>query len=389
METTEAFLGLECVDCGTVHDADVLGPCPDCGGTLSPAYDLDAVDADAVAAATGDSMWRFDDLLPFTDPVTAAEGDTPLVDAENLAEEVGVGRFVVKDDGRNPTGTTLDRGVSLAVTAAREAGAESVTLASPGNAAQSAAAYAGRAGLASYAYVPSRAPFPNKAMVNVHGGEMRVVGGRYDDAVAALEDDDADRYPVAAFTNPYRHEGAKTVAFEVAAALDWSAPDALVVPTGTGEVLAGVVRGFRELVALGLLDDVPPLYAAQASGCAPIAAAVERGTDAPEPWETPDTIAGELEIADPAGGSLAVEAVVDSGGDAVAVDDDDILESAVVVAQRTTIEMGANAGAAAAAAWELAREGEFGADDTVVVLNTEAGGKTADLLRSHLMSKGV
>jgi len=389
MEPTEAFLGLACVDCEAVHDADVLGPCPDCGGALSPAYDLDAVDADAVATATGDSMWRFADLLPFTDPVTAAEGGTPLVDAANLADEIGVGRFVIKDDGRNPTGTTLDRGVSLAVTAAREAGAESVTLASPGNAAQSAAAYAGRAGLESHAYVPSRAPFPNKAMVNVHGGEMRVVGGRYDDAVAALAGDDADRYPVGEFANPYRHEGAKTVAFEVAATFDWSAPDALVVPTGTGEFLAGVAKGFRELVALGLLDDVPPLYAAQASGCAPIAAAVERGVDAPDPWETPDTIAGELEIADPADGSLAVEAVVDSGGDAVAVDDADILESAVVVAQRTTVEMGANAGAAAAAAWELAREGEFGVDDTVVVLNTEAGGKTADLLRSHLMSKGV
>jgi threonine synthase len=388
METTEAFLGLECVDCGAVHDAGVHGTCPDCGGTLSPAYDLDAVDVDAVAAATGDSMWRYADLLPFAAPVTAAEGGTPLVDAAALADEIDVGRLVIKDDGRNPTGTTLDRGMSLAVTAARESGAESITLAAPGNAAQSAAAYAGRAGLESRAYVPSRAPFPNKAMVNVHGGEMRVVGGRYGDALDALADD-ADHYSVQEFANPYRHEGAKTVAFEVAAALDWSPPDALIVPTGTGEFLAGIDRGFRQLVGLGLVDEVPPLYAAQAGGCAPIAAAVERGADAPEPWETPDTIAGELEIADPAGGSLAVDAVVGSGGDAVAVDDADILESAVAVAQRTTVEMGANAGAAAAAAWELAREGELGPDDTAVVLNTEAGGKTADLLRSHLMSKGV
>jgi threonine synthase len=391
MNTTQAFLGLRCTACGELHGPDVHGRCPDCDAPLSPSYDLDAVDLEreTLAARPFSSMWRYAELLPFADPVTADEGATPLVDADSLAEELGVARLLVKDDGRNPTGTTVDRGMSVATTAVREAGADDVALAAPGNAAQSMAAYAGRAGAASHSFVPSRAPFPNKAMVNVHGGDMRVVGGRFGDALDAFADDDHDWYSLQEFTTPYRHEGAKTVAYEIAEQLDWQVPDAVIVPVGTGEFLVGAAKGFRELAELGFVDSVPPLYAAQASGCAPVAAGWTRDRDSPEPWETPDTICGELEIADPAGGALALDAIAESDGGAVAVDDPDILESAVVVSQRATVEVGANAGPAVAGAWDLAEDGVFDESDTVVVLNTEAGVKTADLLRSHLMSQGI
>ncbi|ESS03404.1 MAG: threonine synthase [uncultured archaeon A07HR67] len=134
---------------------------------------------------------------------------------------------------------------------------------------------------------------------------------------------------------------------------------------------------------------VPRLIAAQASGCAPIAAAVDRGLDEPEPWSTPDTICGELEIPDPAGGAAAVEAVTESGGTATAADDEDVLASAVAVAQNEVVEMGATGGAAPAGAWELAEEGFFDGDETVVLLNSDAGLKTPDVLRSHLMGQGI
>ncbi|SFF94634.1 L-threonine synthase [Halopelagius inordinatus] len=391
MDTSEAFLGLRCAETGERYDASATGE-SDAGAHLDAAYDTDAVEwgAGGLTDRPTGTMWRYADLLPFSNPLSADEGGTPLVETSTLAEELGVGTLRIKDESRNPTGTVLDRGLSPAVTAARESDAELVALATPGNAGQSAASYAGMADLRSYSFVPSRAPFPNKAMVNVHGGEMRVVGGRYPDAEEALHEQlQSEWHTLQEFDNPYRHDGIKTAAFEIAESLGWTVPDAVVVPAGTGEVVAGVTKGFRELREAGVVDGLPPVYAAQPSGCAPIVTAHRRDAGDVEPWSNPDTIVGELEIPDPKGGAAAVAAVSETGGDALAVDDDEILESAVAAAQNAGLEVGAAGGAAVAAAWRLAEDGVVGADDDVVVLNTESGTKTADILRSHLMGKGV
>ncbi|WP_281193860.1 pyridoxal-phosphate dependent enzyme [Halorubrum sp. F4] len=398
METTETFRGLESRASGRVYETADPADLPDDVGRVDPIYDYDAVDPDDLfSASTGipAGHWRFDALLPFpaSTGLSGSEGETPLVPTERLADELGVASVYVKDEGRNPTGTVLDRGLSVALTAvaavADDRDVEPLACASPGNAGQSMAAYAGRADLRSYAFVPSRCAFSNKAMTNVHGGDMRVVGGRYPDAAAAVDDQLETEYTdLNEFATPYRHEGIKTVAFELVADLG-GAPDVVVVPTGSGEVLAGVYKGFSELARIDAIGSVPRLVATQASGCAPIAAAVERGLDEPEPWSTPDTICGELEIPDPAGGRAAVEAVERSGGTAVTADDADVLESAVAVAQNEVIEMGVAGGAAPAGAWELAEEDYFEGDETVVLLNTDAGLKTPDVLRSHLMGQGI
>ncbi|MFC5278794.1 threonine synthase [Halorubrum rubrum] len=408
METTETFRGLESRASGRVYETADPAELPDETGRVEATYDYESVDPDApfgahAASVGGDDSgrtpapghWRFDALLPF--PASAAlsgsEGSTPLVPTDRLAEELDVESVYVKDEGRNPTGTVLDRGLSVALTAvagvAGDRDVEPLACASPGNAGQSMAAYAGRAGLRSYAFVPSRCAFSNKAMTNVHGGDMRVVGGRYPDAAAAVDDQLETEYTdLNEFATPYRHEGVKTVAFELVDDLG-GAPDVVVVPTGTGEVLAGVYKGFAELARIGAIDAPPRLVAAQASGCAPIAAALDRGLDEPEPWSTPDTICGELEIPDPAGGRAALEAIEESGGTAVTVDDEDVLASAVAVAQNEVIEMGAAGGAAPAGAWGLAEDGYFDGEETVVLLNTDAGLKTPDVLRSHLMGQGI
>lgn len=401
METTEAFAGLECTACGAVHDASVAERCPDCSGALDPTYDLDTVDASgfkraAETPAGSDGIWRFDALLPFpaSDAITAAEGATPLVDADRLADELDVEAVLIKDEARNPTGTFHDRGMSVTLTAtanrAKTTDVEPLACATPGNSGQSMAAYAGRADLRSYAFVPSRCAFSNKAMTNVHGGQMRVIGGRFPDAAAAVDDQLETEYTdLNEFTTPYRHEGAKTAAYEIASDLGWTAPDIVVIPVASGELLVGIEKGFRELQALELLEKVPRLVAAQAEGCAPIATALERGIDEPEPWETPDTICGELEIPDPAGGTAAVEAVRATDGTGVTASDDDILQSAVTVAQNEVMEMGAAGGVAPAGAWTLAQDNFFAGDETVVLVNTEAGLKTPDVLRSHLMGQGI
>ena len=403
-ETTEAFRGLKSRASERVHEtADpTTVQADEQARGLDPVYDYDAVDPETLfdrsraGPHAGRGHWRFDALLPFTgaSAVSAGEGGTPLVPTDRLADELGVESVYVKDEGRNPTGTVLDRGLSVALTAVAGRAAaggdvEPLACASPGNAGQSMAAYAGRADLRSYAFVPSRCAFSNKAMTNVHGGDMRVVGGRLPDAVAAVDEQLETAYTnLNEFATPYRHDGVKTLAFELVADLG-VAPDVVVVPTGSGEVLAGVHKGFRELARVDAIDSVPRLVAAQAAGCAPIAAAVERDLDEPEPWSTPDTICGELEVAGPAGGAAAIEAVTESGGTAVSVEDEDILASAVAVAQNEVMEMGVTGGAAPAGAWALAEEGFFAGDETVVLVNSDAGLKTPDVLRSHLMGQGI
>ena len=389
METTAAFTGLRCTDCGEAFSGVVHGRCEACGGTLDPTYDLSAAFADGLRPPT-----------PVAAPYTAGEGDTPLVETPTLAEELGIERAFLKDEGCNPTGTVYDRGMAVAVTLADAADVEPLALAAAGNAAQSAAAYANRVGRRSYAFVPSRTAFSNKAMVNVHGGEMRVVGGRYDDAVAAVDEQLAtEYYSLSAFETPYRHDGAKTLVYETlaeytaavqggsadpAARSSLAAPDALVVPVGTGELLVGVATGLAELDAADRLEARPTLVAVQPAGCAPIASAYEADRD-PEPWATPDTIVGELEIPNPVGGSRAVAVLRETDANAVTVSDDDALESAVAVARNEVVEVGGAGGVALAGAWELGS----GLGDDAIVVNPDAGVKTPDILRSHLMGQGV
>lgn len=395
---SDAFVGLVCTDCGaslTGTDAEpetiaVAGPCPDCGAPRTPEYDLDSVDPEAVR--TGLRAWDRDAVLPFPSErgLSAVEGGTPSVDAPGLATELGLGSVAIKDEGRNPTGSVLDRALSVAVTAADAGDAALIACASAGNAGQSMAAYAGQVDLRSYAFVPTRSPFSNKALVNVHGGEMKVVPGRLGDAVDALDEQLQSNYTdVGAFASPFRHDGLKTVAYELLADRDWETPDAIVLPASTGELVVGVVDGLRECAELGLIDDLPPVYAVQPAGCAPITAAWEAGNETTERWETPDTIVGELEVADPPGGNAALTALRETGGHALTVEDDDTLESAVAVASTETVEIGLAGGVAAAGLWALAEDGTLGSDDEAVVLNTETATKAPDVLRSHLMAQGV
>ena len=374
METTAALAGLACTECDASHDpAAVAGRCPDCGGALVARYDADALELDreTLGDRRFDGVARYADLLPFAPETSMNEGATPLVPCPDLAAEWGVGAVYVKDEGANPTGTAADRGAALAV-----------------------AAYAARAGLDSEAFVPTRSTFVAKAMTNVHGGDMSVVEGRYPDAVGAFEDAMADRagdesvHSLAPFDEPYRHEGAKTLLFEVIEQLDWQVPVAVIHPTAHGLGIVGSHRAAAQLEAAGLVEETPALHVAQPEACAPIVAADDEGADDTEPWERPDTLVGALEVPDPVGGALALDAIRETGGWAVGVSDDDALEAAVTLAGEG-VEMSATGGVGAAAARELAAGGHFGSDDTVVLVNPVAGNKENDVLRSHLMRKGV
>jgi len=394
METTPAFEGLHDAATGERVDPADVDPAGEDSRVLDPVYDYGAVEWTRETLANRPSgAGRFGELLPLAPDrrVHVGEGATPLVDCPRLADELGVDRVAIKDEGNNPTGTHRDRGLSLAVAAARERGADAVALPSTGESARSAAAYAARAGLRSHAFVPTRSTFLTKAMVNVHGGDMRVVEGRYPDAEAAFRSAVAGEgwHSLAPFETPYRHEGLKPVAYELLTELEFAVPDAVVYPAEGLSGVVGFLKGAREFRDLGLTDGLPALYAAEAAGCAPLTAAFEAGADGITPVERPDTICGGLERPEPAGARAALSALRESGGEAVAVPDEEILESAVAVASREGVEMSASAGAAAAAAWRMAEDGAFGADDTVVLVNTTAGSTDADVLRSHLMGQGI
>ena len=394
MEITEAFASLRCLDCDATHDPTTAGRCPDCDGPLDPRYDHDpgAVTRGGLDADQADGLEAFAEVLPFPAEalVTAGEGGTPLVEVPGLADELGVRAVYLKDEGRNTTGSATDRGMALAVTAARELGAADVALPSMGNGGQSAAAYAARAGLGSHSFVPSRVPFVNKAMVNVHGGEMAVVEGRYADAAEVFVDATAEEgwHPVGPFQTPYRHEGTKTLAYETARQLDWTVPDAVVYPTGHGTGLVGLRKGGRDLLEWGLAEAEPRLYAAQADGCAPVVRAWDADEQRHEAWDYPDTICGPLEIPDPVGGAHALDAIAATDGGAIGTSDEEILAGAVALAE-AGVTMGATGGAAVSGARALTDRGAFDDDDVVVLVNAVTGNKEADLLRSHLMSKGV
>jgi len=393
METTDGVAGFRCLDCGaTVGIEETEGRCPDCEGALEAHYEadhLESVHDDLLSDSNGGSLTDFAAALPFAADaiVSIAEGGTPLVECPTLVEETGTAEVLVKDEARNGTGGVRDREMALAVTAAREAGASDVALATAGNGGQAAAAYASRAGLDSHSFAPSRCVFANKAMINVHGGDMNVVGGRYDDAAAAFADADEDWYSLAPFDTPYRHEGTKTIAYELVADLG-AAPEAVVVPTGHGIGVVGLWRGFRELESTGAVDAVPRLYAAQAAGCAPVVEAVENDAEGTAAVQHPDTISGPLEIPDPAGGPYAVTAIRESDGGAVAVEDDAMLDGAVDLAQ-AGVPTSATGGAAVAGVSALAEDGDIAEGDTVVLVNPTTANREADVLRSHLMKQGI
>jgi len=375
MQTTAPVRGLSCTACGE-STALSARRCPDCGGVLAVNYD-----ADAVASAA--------DIHPFPPEASVSidEGATPLVTVPDLAAELGVDSVAIKDEGRNPTGSLADRKFALAVAAAVQDGADRIGTPSTGNGAQSAAAYAARAGIESKGVVPTRCPFLNKAMVNVHGGDMYVVEGRYEDAVEAFGEGDEEFTPVAP-GHPFRVAGATALALELLADREWVAPDAVVHPTGHGETVVGLQRGFALAVDAGLVDSVPRLYAAQPADCAPIAAAADDDATDPVAVDHPDTIVGPLEVPEPAAGAAAIDAVDASGGDGVTVPDKAILQAAVDGCEQGP-EIGATGGVAVAGARELAEQDAFDADDEVVLVNPVAGSKEADLLRSHLMSQGM
>ena len=379
--------GLRCRECGRSYPAEALHVCEFCFGPLEVAYDYDAI-ATAVTrrsiAAGPPTIWRYAPLLP-AEPAGAVDlgaGWTPLVRADRLAAELGLGELWIKNDTMNPTGSFKDRVTSVALTKARELGFKVAACASTGNLANSVAAHAARAGMRSYVFIPSDLEQQKVVTTAVYGTTLVAIDGTYDD-VNRLCAELTSEHPTWAFVNvnvrTYYAEGSKTLAFEVAEQLGWRAPDHVVVPIASGSQLTKIHKGFQELHRVGLLDDPPAtrVSGAQAAGCAPVAAAFAEGHDFVRPVR-PATIAKSLAIGNPADGPYALDAVRATGGSIGAVSDDEIVEGIRLLARTEGIFAETAGGVTVATLARLAADGVVRRDERVVAFITGNGLKTLD-----------
>jgi len=381
--------GLRCRECGRAYPAEALHVCDYCFGPLEVSYDYERVRAtisrERIAAGPR-SIWRYADLLPVEDPnpVDLGAGFTPLVRADRLAAELGLGELWIKDDTANPTGSFKDRVVSVALTKARQLGFKIAACASTGNLANSVAAHAARAGMESVVLIPHDLETAKVTMTAVYGGRVIAVEGSYDD-VNRLCAELTSEQPSWAFVNvnvrTYYAEGSKTLAFEVAEQLGWQAPDHVVVPIGSGSQLTKVAKGFRELWQVGLLDEEPSVRVsgAQAEGCSPVATAFAEGTDAIRPVK-PHTIAKSLAIGNPADGWYALDAIRSSGGSCASVTDEEVIEGIGLLARTEGIFAETAGGVTIATLAKLAAQGVIRSDERVVAMVTGHGLKTVEAL---------
>ena len=381
---------LQCRECGRTYDVAPLYSCEWCFGPLEVAYDDDAVAATVTReriASGPPTLWRYADLLP-VDPTDGGlpVGLTPLVRADRLAEELGLGEVWVKDDTRNPTNSFKDRVVAVALAKALEFGLKTIACASTGNLANAVAGAAARAGLPSYVFIPADLEPAKVLTTAVYGANVVAVDGSYDD-VNRLCGELATEHPWA-FVNvnvrPFYAEGSKTLAFETAEQLGWQAPDHVVVPVGSGSLLTKIHKGFQDLVRVGLIDDASVrISGAQATGCSPVATAFEDESDTIRPVK-PATIAKSLAIGNPADGYYALDTVRSTGGAVTAVDDDEVIAGIQLLARTEGIFGETAAGVTIASLRRLAAEGVVRPDERVVVYVTGHGLKTLDAVAPHV-----
>ena len=383
--------GLECHLCGKRYPAEASWVCSDCLGPLKVTYDYAAmkgVVTRALIESRPHSLWRYRELLPVEEPKTGFySGYTPLVKADRLAKVLGVRELYIKDDSVNhPTFSYKDRVVSVAATKAVEFGCTVFGCASTGNLANSVSSHAARLGLECMVFIPNDLE-PSKVLGSaIYGPKVFAVAGNYDD-VNRLCTQLADRYGWG-FANinlrSYYAEGAKTMGFEVAEQLGWRFPQHLVSPVAGGTLLPRILRGFEEFKELGLVSgDLPKIHAAQPAGSSPVINALEAGLEFPEPVR-PQTIAKSLAIGNPADGFQVIASLKRTGGAGASATDDEILDAIELLAHTEGIFTEPAGGTTLACTKKLIQRGAIKPDESVVVVITGNGYKTADVMRDRV-----
>jgi threonine synthase len=381
---------LQCSACGLRHDAEQLQTvCTACGKVLFARYDLDgvarALKTPAEFATRRWDMWRYWELLPVRDAanvISLGEGLTPLVGVRNeAARALGMDRgdVLLKDEGQNPTASFKARGLSAAVSRARELGAQSIALPSAGNAGAAAAAYAAAAGLESHVAMPQDVPELNRVEASIYAADVMLVDGLISDAGRLIRELAPQHgwFDVSTLKEPYRQEGKKTMGIELAEQGGWGAaclPDVIVYPTGGGTGIVGMRKAFDELEALGWIGPRrPKMVVVQSEGCAPIVRAFDMGERFAEPWQNAQTIAAGLRVPVAIGDYLILDAVRDTGGTAIAVSEDAIRDAQLEMGRLAGVYAAPEAAATWAATCALRRTGFLNGDERIVLFCTGMG----------------
>jgi threonine synthase len=386
------FTHLECsVPCG----APPLNPrekhflCV-CGAPLLARYDLAGARSWSRDSLTGraPNMWRYRELMPIFDgeePVTLGEGFTPLVHAKALGASLGLDRLYVKDESLNPTNSFKARGQSAAITRARHLGAKTIALPTAGNAGNAAAAYSAAAGLACEVFIPKDAKSPFVLECRLYGANVTLVDGLITDAgrLAAEKGKPLGWYDVSTLKEPYRIEGKKTMAFELAEQMDWQWPDWIIYPTGGGTGMVGMWKAFDEIERIGWVKPGkrPRMVSVQAEHCAPIVRAFNEGAERARPWEGATTIADGLRVPRAIGDFLILRAVRESGGTALAVTDAAMIDGMLTIGKLEGISAAPEGGAALIAARQLVANGSIEPHHSVVLFNTGGALKYLDVIQ--------
>jgi threonine synthase len=379
------IIGFECSKCG-----EKLAPqaaptiCPKDGGPLYVRYDLAEIrrntTRDSVAAGPK-SMWRYSAVLPNADPVTLGEGFTPMLPSRKYPN------LLIKDDGLNPTGSFKARGMSAAITMLRHDGLKKLAAPSAGNAGGALAAYAAAAGLEAYVFMPKDVPIANRLEVEASGAHLTLVDGLISDCgrMVAERKQREGWFDVSTLKEPFRVEGKKTMGYEVAEQLGWTLPDAILYPTGGGVGLIGMWKAFAEMEKLDWIKEGkrPRMIAVQSEGCAPIPKALHDGKAASEMWPDAHTLAAGLRVPKAYGDFIILDIVRKSGGTAVAVSDDDIMDGVKELASSEGIFSCPEGGAALAAYKQLLQSGFLKTSDRVVLFNTGSGYKYLDVFAKY------
>ncbi len=380
--TYSALSHLQCPRCDRERDADVLMNLCECGSPLLARYDLASVTTTPEGLADrAPDIWRYHELLPVRSPaavVSLGEGMTPLLTLPRLGERLGLQRLLLKDEGLLPTGSFKARGAAVGVSRARELGARALSMPTNGNAGAAWAAYAARASTHLSVAMPVDAPSITRAEVAVTGADLTLVRGHIGQAGHWLAQEVAGRgqpvFDVSTLKEPYRIEGKKTMALEMAEQLGWRMPDVVVYPTGGGVGLIGMHKALLEIRALGWVHgELPRFVCVQSSGCAPIVRAFEAREPESTSWTDPHTVAFGICVPKALGDFLVLRALYETGGTAIAVDDRDLLADLALAGRLEGLYLSPEGAATISAVHRLRDIGWLRADDEVVVLNTGSG----------------
>ena len=394
--TGSMFSHIECTSCKKIFSKNKilkLCPEPECGKVLFPKYDLDqkkSIKCIDDLKNRKPNMWRYKEFLPVIyeeNIVTLGEGYTPILEAENLRTELGIKKLLIKDESLNPTSSFKARGLSAAVSKAKEFGIKKFSIPTAGNAGGALSAYTAKAALKSYVFMPNDAPLANKIEVQYFGAKLELIDGYINDAgKKSIEiSSELNLFDVSTLKEPYRVEGKKTMGYEIAEQLNWDLPDNIIYPTGGGTGIIGIWKAFKELSEIGMINSkLPKMICVQADGCSPVVDAYLSGKKNAELFNNPKTIAAGMRVPIAIGDYLIIDSVLESNGTALKINDKEMISGVNKMSSMEGIFCAPEGGSILSATIKLIDSNFIKPNESVLLLNTGSGYKYLEELAAAI-----